>query len=465
MQITVSNKLTVYDPSETLRKWAKDNLEIPNPDYAKKIRMGLWTGKTPPTLFLYERDGDTLVFPTGVLGDILMNFPSARNVIWDSIMDHGSKRVEYRDNVPLYDYQRKAVDVVAKYNYGILQAPAGSGKTQMGISIIQKLGRKTLWLTHTKDLLQQSMDRALTYIPRSLIGTITEGKVDIGSGITFATVQTISRLDLTQYRYEWDAIIVDECHRVAGTPTTMTMFAKVLNSLAATYKIGLSATVHRADGMIRATYTLLGPILYSVPEEAVADRIMKVGVCPIRTSVSINRDCMNPDGTLNYQGMIEYLTEDADRNRLIVSTMVLDEGHPSLVLSTRIEHLKTLMDMLPESMKAKAAHISGKTPKAVREKVLEQMRTGELDYLFATYTLAKEGLDIPRLDRLYMATPQKDYAVVVQSIGRIARTCEGKEKPVCYDYVDRIPYLEKCYKDRCKHYKKVGAYYIGKENA
>ena len=32
-------------------------------------------------------------------------------------------------------------------------------------------------------------------------------------------------------------------------------------------------------------------------------------------------------------------------------------------------------------------------------------------------SLAKEGLDVPRLERLYLTTPQKDYAVVTQSIG------------------------------------------------
>lgn len=75
------------------------------------------------------------------------------------------------------------------------------------------------------------------------------------------------------------------------------------------------------------------------------------------------------------------------------------------------------------------------------------MRTGDKRYLFATYSLAKEGLDIPRLDRLYLATPQKDYAVVVQSVGRVARTFEGKQQPLVFDYVDSIKSLIKSYKN------------------
>lgn len=88
------------------------------------------------------------------------------------------------------------------------------------------------------------------------------------------------------------------------------------------------------------------------------------------------------------------------------------------------------------------------------------MRSGKKKYLFATYTLAKEGLDIPRLERLYLATPQKDYAVVTQSIGRIARTFPGKTDPIAYDFVDDIGYLVKSYKKRCAIYRKEGCYFV-----
>jgi type I site-specific restriction endonuclease len=44
------------------------------------------------------------------------------------------------------------------------------------------------------------------------------------------------KLDLTQYKDFFDVIIVDECHRVAGTPTAMTQFYKALNNLSARQK-------------------------------------------------------------------------------------------------------------------------------------------------------------------------------------------------------------------------------------
>ena len=101
-----------------------------------------------------------------------------------------------------------------------------------------------------------------------------------------------------------------------------------------------------------------------------------------------------------------------------------------------------------------------KKGKAEREQAIEDMRTGAKKYLFATYSLAKEGLDVPRLERLFMVTPQKDYAVITQSIGRIARTYEGKANPIVFDFVDDIGYLVKSYKKRCSTYRKNECYFI-----
>ena len=422
--------------------------------------MHFWLGGTPEWLYLYEIRGDQLILPYGVLRDIL---PMVNT---DDIGTNFQfpARVDYQCEVPLYDYQQKAVDEVYWKQYGILQSAAGSGKTQMGIALIAKLGKRALWLTHTKDLLTQSKQRAEQYMDGSLLGTITEGKVNVGKGITFATVQTMCNLDLAQYKHYWDVIIVDECHRVAGTPTAVSQFSKVLNSLAARHKYGLSATVHRSDGLIEATFALLGDVIYTVPTEAVADKIMQVGICPIPTGITLSRGCLNTDGTLNYTKLIGYLTESDNRNRQIIGNIIVDRDKPSLILSDRLGHLETMMSMLPAEMREEAVMVSGKMTtkkgKAEREQAIADMRTGEKKYLFATYSLAKEGLDIPCLERLYMATPQKDYAVITQAIGRIARTSPGKADPVVYDFIDDIQYLVKAYKKRCTTYRKNGCYFV-----
>lgn len=463
MRLIAGNNLVIESPSKEIKEWARKELIIPNPEYAKKVRMNFWTGNTPRTLALYETRGESLVIPFGMLGTLVNTFS------FDSLEKRFPpvKPVDYGPPVPLYDYQEAAVEAMHRAQYGILQSPAGSGKTQMGIALVKRFGRTALWLTHTKDLLTQSRDRALMYMDESLIGTITEGKVNIGKGITFATIQTMCKLDLSQYHDLWDVVIVDECHRAAGTPTSMTLFYKVLNSLNARHKFGLSATVHRADGMIVATYALLGQIAYAVAEESVQDRVMNVGIKTIGTGTRLSTACLNTDGTLNYTGMITYLCGDTNRNLIISMCIEGEKGHPSLILSDRVEHLERLMALLPGEMRDKAVMITGrmttKAGKAERESAIQDMREGRKLYLFATYSLAKEGLDIPCLERLFMATPQKDYAIVTQSIGRIARVSSGKTQPIAYDFVDNIGYLIKSWKNRRSVYKKNRCYLLEDE--
>ena len=461
MQVRISNNITISNPTPEIITWCQNNLKLANPEYAKKARMGFWLGNTPQYLYLYEVHGGELVIPYGCLKTIA---PLLQGAVIQSDFKP-SVSVDYGEPVPLYPYQEKAVEQAKNGLYGILQSKAGSGKTQMGIALIREFGKRALWLCHTLDLVNQSKERAERYMDKSLIGKITEGKVDIGKGVTFATIQTMCKLDLTQYRDMWDVIIVDECHRVAGTPTAMTQFSKVLNSLSARHKYGLSATVHRSDGMIVATYALLGNVVYTVPDEAIADKVMQVGIKPVGTGVPISRACLNTDGTLNYAKLINYLCDNWDRNQVIQDAIFHERNHSCLILSDRLEHLENLMGLLPPTMKPYAVMISGKMTskkgKAEREQALEDMRTGKKKYLFATYSLAKEGLDIPCLERLFMVTPQKDYAVITQSIGRIARVCEGKADPICYDFVDNIGYLQKSFKKRCATYKKNDCYFIG----
>jgi len=461
LRILVSNVLTVENPSKETLNWCKTNLVFTNPEYVKKARMGFWLRDTPKTVSLYEIRGDTLILPFGVLKSLPKEITDVSTFVSEFVP---AQKVEYNAEVSLYDYQEKAVNEMLKAKYGILQSPAGSGKTQVGLALATRLGKKTLWLCHTLDLIKQSKERAEQYIDKSLLGTIVSGKVNIGKGITFATVQTMSKLDLQAYKNEWDCIITDEVHRVAGSPTTVTQYMKVLNNLSARHKYGLSATVHRSDGMIEATFALVGEVTYRVPAEEVADKIMQVGILPVGTGIEISREALNTDGTLNYSRLITYLCNNDNRNYVIYDFLLTNHEHSCLILSDRLNHLAKLIEMLPNTLREEAVMISGKMTskkgKAEREKAIEDMRTGKKKYLFATYSLAKEGLDIPRLDRLFLTTPQKDYAVVTQSIGRIARTFEGKESPIAYDFVDNIGYLIKSYKKRCSTYKKNKCYFV-----
>ena len=459
MNTTIANRIYIEEPTLEIIRWAKDNLRFPNPEYEKKQRMGFWVGRTPKNIELFERDGNKLILPFGVcrqLMPMLRGTPVFTDFRQNNHVPYGG------ENVPLYDYQKEAVVKMIEAKYGILKSKPGSGKTQMGIALIKAFRHRALWLCHTADLLNQSKERAMRYMDPTVIGKKKKKKTNVGVGVTFATVQTLSRLELTQFRDYWDVIIVDECHRCSASATTFTQYEKVLNHLSARHKYGLSATPERSDGLIKATFALLGEVAYEVPDSAVADRTMGVKIRPVETDFEIDDECLNDDGTINYVKLIEALTTDNRRNYEIASCIMENRGHSCLILSDRLKQLTDIMAMLPMDMLEDSVYIDGKmqskSAKAARKLALEDMRTGKMKYLFASYSLAKEGLDVPRLDRLFLASPCKFSAIITQAVGRVQRTFEGKETPVVYDFVDvNVGFCRGAYKKRCTSYRKMGA--------
>lgn len=219
MEIKVDSKLRISNPTPAIEKWCRENLIMDNPDYYKKEAMGKWTGNIPKQICLYERAGDEFWLPFGCIRAVWKM--CVRGVPWKAEFSP-LRRVDYDSHINLYDYQEKAVNEAIKAKNGVLVMPCGSGKTQCGLEIISRIGGRALWLTHTQDLLVQSRNRAESILGNVGTGVITEGKAILGKGITFATVQTLSKLDLTDYRDQWDIIIVDECmpgETLIDTPT------------------------------------------------------------------------------------------------------------------------------------------------------------------------------------------------------------------------------------------------------
>lgn len=109
MLITVSNALTVANPTSEMLMWCKRNLVISNPEYAKKARMNLWLGNTPKTLFLYETRGNELVLPFGTLRSLPKEITDKAIFISEFAPP---VEIDFQADVPLYDYQEDAVQAM-----------------------------------------------------------------------------------------------------------------------------------------------------------------------------------------------------------------------------------------------------------------------------------------------------------------------------------------------------------------
>jgi superfamily II DNA or RNA helicase len=438
MKAKISNNIIVSDPTPQIQEWANNNLVITNPDYYAAMKLGRNVRWMSQNIKLYETRDGNLILPFGTLKEV-----------WDFIKNDYDLNLAPEINasiqggINLYPYQQRAADALKSAKSGILQAPCGSGKTQIGLAIIKELNLKALWLTHTTDLLTQSKQRAEQYLLGDF-GTITDGEVNIGKDITFATIQTMAKLDLQNYKNEWNVIIVDECHKAVGSPNKVMQFYKVISNLAARHKYGMSATLHRADTMIKSMYALLGRKEYEITELAVGDAITKAAREVILTRIPESTAYLDTDGTMLHANLITYLVDSRQRNELIASKVQQNLQNYNLVLTHRVDHCRVLRNLI-----GTGSIITGSVTKEERAEIFDRMRSGKEHVLVATYALAKEGLDIPNLDRLYLATPQKDYAIVTQSVGRIERSQPGKQQPIVYDFVDeKIRYCNNMAKKR-----------------
>lgn len=427
---------------------------LDNPDYYKLQRLGKWTGRTPKAIQLYEINGSQLWLPFGVLKDIWRLYPH-KEAYTSRIKP--IEKIFYKSGISLYPYQKNAVETILKQKNGVVVMPCGAGKTNTGLVAISEIGGRALWLTHTQDLLMQSKRRAesILDIGGGTFGTITAGKVDIGTHITFATVQTMCKLNLLAYRDMWDIIIVDEAQHCCGSPTRVTQFYKVLSGLSARYKIGLTATPKRADGLENTMFALLGGIIYKVDRSAVAEKTCKVVVKTVETGYQPNMDnVLGGDGTIDYMALIDDLISNEDRFKTVLETIEQLDGS-AIVLANRVAYLRRLND----EYSGRSVCLSGaghtKKAKAERKAALEKLRCGDIDVVFSTYALASEGLDCPTLKCVVLATPEKNPTLIEQSVGRVMRKAPNKKYGIVIDFVDEFFMYKKWHNLRKSVYKKL----------
>lgn len=456
--IEIRNKLIVHDTDpcyEAVSEYCKEHLVLDNPDYIKKKRMGLYVDNVDHKICLYESLPHSIALPFGCLQDVWDMCPRKEAYLYEICP---VERLEYKSGINLYPYQEEAVQAALKWKNGALVMPCGSGKTQCGLEIIARIGGRALWLTHTHDLLAQSRDRAEACmdLPDGAIGTITAGKVNIGTHITFATVQTMAKLDLSQYRDMFNVVIVDEAQHCCGSPTRVTQFYKVVSHIAARYKIGLTATPKRADGLQAAMFALLGHKIHEVTRVQVAHNTCPIKVQTIETGYQPEYDAiLQGDGTIDYNKLIDNMIGDDVRFEKIMSVInAIPHANPTIVLANRVKYLE---DMRINYEKTGICLSSKYPSKEERKQALAALNNGEIDCIFATYQLAAEGLDVPNLRYVVFSTPEQNETTVIQAAGRVGRKADGKDFGTVIDFVDDFPMYRKWYSKRLRHYRELGA--------
>lgn len=325
-------------------------------------------------------------------------------------------------------------------------------------------------MTHTHDLLNQAKTECETNM-KCKTSTITQGKCDYSGDIVFATIQTlVNVIDKGEIPQDtFGMVIGDEIQHCVVSAESVMQFQKCVNYFASRYKLGLTATLHTSNGLHHTIPKLIGDVIYEMKKEddlfvgyynnepivRVPAHMFQIPaeirLIPTKYSV-VGKDVIDhKNQTVNFTKLISSISEDEERNALIVSLLSALEGS-TIVVSDRTKQLEEMAKRFGDN----AVFVDGKTKKDKREEALELVRQGKVKYLFATYKLICEGFNAPILHNLVMATPVKDLRIVVQSVGRVQRPYKNKKVAIVYDLVDNVGKLDKFLRERKKIYKKEG---------
>jgi hypothetical protein len=338
-------------------------------------------------------------------------------------------------------HQIEAFDKAIAKGHGVLSLPCGYGKTTVALAIASKLGYRTMIIVHKEFLAVQWEERIEQFCPGATIGRVQRDTIEVGNfDFTIAMLQSLSQKEYSFSDFESvGTVIIDEAHHICAQVFSQSMF-----KVCPRHIYGLSATPERKDGLTRVLNWFVGDVFFAV-ERKEQEHVEVIPVdfdCPLyKTMPPVNKA-----GKISLVQMITDLVECTDRNVVICDllTSLLRTTRHVLVLSDRRAHCIHLQQQFPD--------VSGLYMGGMKRADLEASSKKKI--IFATFSQAHEGLDIPSLDTVLLATPKSD---IVQSIGRVMRETAGKQhNPRIYDMRDNWSVLFAMFVKRKRVYIKGG---------
>lgn len=431
-------------PSSLVSDEMREAMRVRNPAFTKAHEMGFSTRKIPAWIPLYLERGDEVLVPRNYTAPFLPQGP-----VVDERVE--GEAVEFNFHIDsFWEGQEAGVDALSQMTDGILVAGCGSGKTVIGVAALARVGRPTLVLVTKEPLISQWEDTCRKLLgPEVKLGKIQGKKCDWRSkDIVIAMIQSLSINEYESEMYSYFGLVIsDEAHRV-GAPT----WGKVVGMFPAKRRWGLTATPNRDDGLDAIIRAHIGAVDFEVQTPQEVPEVYEV-----RTSTTADLEQFKNHYTqkLAISGVVTALAVDPVRNRLIVKYLLqaAQAGRKILVLGDRIAQLDVLLELARPGLAEKGVSAGLYIGKLQQDKRKDAAAN---DVIFATMSLAKEGLDIPRLDTLFLITPQGSPITTKQAVGRVMRKYPGKLTPMVVDFVDSsIPIFAALYNKRCRVYREL----------
>lgn len=430
----LSTKRVVHSASVWIPKRLLNNYDL-------LLRAGTLYGYssrdgTFPVQVIKETDTHVILprmFPMPALSSV--SLPAA-NLLLEIEYD----RYEFKDGVtPRDEKQQQAWDAFAKADCGVLSIACGGGKTSLALKKIAQRGYAALVIVSNSTLVDQWVDRATTFLGLTAdeIGIVRTDTQQWDRPLVIAMMHTlISRKDSIPMwaRQRFGTVVWDEIQHLSAPSYVQTADMFFGN------RFGLSATPTRSDRLEKVYFYHVGPIFHQdIRSELYAKVMFK------RTNtVLAGRSITDYQGRLVISKMYNVLRESKDRNELIIADVLsaVSAGRRVLILGHGVEHLQELAAAIYERTDDVVVDlVTGVVSRESRRVALAKAQV-----ICATFSLAREGLDVPSLDTLFLVTPFRDWGGFQQAKGRVERAYKNKLAPIVVMYDDILikPAAEMC---------------------
>lgn len=303
-----------------------------------------------------------------------------------------------KENLILRDYQEKARDAFLNSGkYGTIVLPCGSGKTVVGISIMEKIGKKTLILCPSVTSLHQWKNELLdkTNIKEEDIGEYSSEKKEIRN-ITLSTYQILIHRDSTKdeesisayphfslfSKNNWGLVIYDEVHML---PSPVFRITAEFQSI---YRLGLTATLIREDGKEDLVFSLVGPKRIDIPWLELEEKKYIANATCHEIRVKLPSSLMLDYALSSRHDKFKIAATNSEKTIVVKELLKKHKDDQVLIIGQYIEQLKEYEKIFSFPL------ITGSTPNKKREELYSLFRENKIKCLIVS-KVANFAVDLP----------------------------------------------------------------------
>lgn len=375
-----------------------------------------------------------------------------------------SEHVAITMSCKLRDYQENAVrsllgDLGPGTGYGTIVMPCGSGKTVVGMKIMEALQTRTLILCPNVVAVHQWINeiKSKTNLSDDMVGEYSGEKKEIRP-ITVCTYQVLTYRASKDGDFEhmkvieagnWGLVIYDEVHMLPAP------VFKITAELQSVYRAGLTATLIREDGKEDDVFSLVGPKRFDIPWTDLSQKGWIASAYCVEVRVSLKEDLALPYAIANRREKYKLASTNDAKNSVVDSLLEKHKGESIIIIGQYLDQLKDLQKRLGFPM------ITGSTSNSKRDELYSRFKEG-LDKVIIVSKVANFAIDLP------------DASVAIQISGtfgsrqeeaqRLGRILRPKRNP-CFFYslVSKYTVEEEFSANRQKFLVEQGYHYVVEE--